>query len=134
MGLDNIRENILRSAESKIKNMQIEKSLDFEARALIKMGNEFCKATNYSLGFFQYFRALKKMSLLFLKKKLGDIEGMSENEAISLVAEKKFLGFDNNDFKKMKKLFNNIINRKEVKTKDVKWIKNIIKGAVKKIL
>ncbi len=133
MGLDNVRENILKNAESKMKSLQLERALEIEARTLIKMGDDFCRATNYSIGFYQYFRALKKLSLLFLKKKLGNVEGMSEDDALSLVAEKKFFGFDIKDYEKMKKLNEKIINRKEVLSKNSLWMKKIIKEAIKKI-
>ena len=113
MGIERVRKQIIKGAEKKSQELGAEMELDKVIASSFKMAEGFFKRGNFTGAFFMYFKCLKSIALLSIRKKIGD-SSISDDEAINIVIEKGLLPLKKSQFDTFLERFKKVLSRKKL--------------------
>lgn len=132
MGLENIRKDILEKTEKRIGEASKKEELSKVAKNSLKMADSFYERKNYTSAYFMYFKALKEYSLLYLNKKMGNID-LSEQDALEFIGKKEMFGLNQKAINELVSLYESIIARRELNKENCDKIIKIVNKIKKEV-
>lgn len=132
MGLENVRKDILEKTEKRMEEASKKEELSKVAKNSLKMAEAFYERKNYTSAYFMYFKALKEYSLLYLNKKMGNID-LLEQDALEFIGKKEMFGINQKAVDELVKLHELIVARKELSKENCDKIIRIVNKIKKEV-
>lgn len=133
MGIEDLGKQTFKKAEERKGEVIEEQDISKNMKDGVKRAKGFFKAKNYSASFFEYYKALKLISLFYLKKSHGKIADISEDEALTFIAKRGEFGLDEKKLGELRsKQIQIVVSRQEGERKDCIEIGKIVQNAIKK--
>jgi len=125
MALEDVRKKIVKDAEDRHKEIENKKTAENEAKKFIKMAEDYYKNKNFSMCFYTYVKALKALAMVYVAKKIGNVE-LDEQSALAFLAKKEKYGLNLEKLEDILMINNLILMRKEAERTECTKIRKII--------
>lgn len=125
MSLEQIRKKIVKEAEDRHKEIESNKATEDESKKFMKMAEDYFKNKNYSMCFYSYVKALKYLALVYVSKKIGNVE-LDEQSALTFLAKKEKYGLTLEKLEDILMINNLILMRKEAERAECIKLRKII--------
>lgn len=126
MGIDTVRGNIIKQAKKRQEDVTEVTNLKEESKRLVELAVNFVKDENYSSAFFIYYRALKIRAMLYMREKMGELGGLSEDDALTFSAQKGLLGLNVSSLESIKETVEKVLKREKIDKNEFQKISKVI--------